>query len=56
VPAGYLEGDRVAGTAAFLGKHHGFAAGLLYRLKQSLKALITLRFKALAARKIDGWG
>jgi hypothetical protein len=56
VPARYLEGDRVAGTTAFLSKHHGLAAGLAYRLKQSLKALVTLRFRVLAAAKIDGWG
>ena len=56
VPVSYLEGDRIAGTSAFLGKHHGFAAGTLYRLKESLKALFTFRFRALAAAKIDGWG
>ena len=56
VPLGYLEGDRISGTAAFLGKHHGFAAGLAYRLKSGLKALFTFRFRALAAAKIDGWG
>jgi GT2 family glycosyltransferase len=56
VPASYLEGDRVAGTAAFLGKHYGFAAGLTYRLKSALKALVTFRFRVLAAAKIDGWG
>jgi len=36
---GYLEGGRISGTAAFLGKHHGFAAGLSYRPKSRLKAL-----------------
>jgi GT2 family glycosyltransferase len=56
VPVTYLEGDRIAGTTAYLGKHHGFAAGLIYRLKSSLKALVTFRFRALAAAKIDGWG
>jgi len=56
VPPGYLEGDRVAGTTAFLGKHYGLAAGSLYRLKTTLKALVTLRFKVVAAAKIDGWG
>ena len=49
VPAGYLEGDRVAGTSAYLSKHFGLAAGTVYRLKTSLKALITLRFRVLAA-------
>ena len=43
---GTLKRDRVAGTAAFLGKHHGFAAGLLYRLKTS----------PFGAAKIDGSG
>jgi hypothetical protein len=56
VPASYLEGDRIAGTAAYLGKHHGFFAGMLYRVKKSLKALVTFNFRALAAAKIDGWG
>jgi GT2 family glycosyltransferase len=56
VPKTYLEGDRIAGTSAYLGKHHGFAAGVIYRLKSSLKALVTFRFRALAAAKIDGWG
>jgi O-antigen biosynthesis protein len=56
VPASYLEGDRIAGTAGFLGKHRGFAAGMNYRLKSALKALVTFRFRALAAAKIDGWG
>lgn len=56
MPAKHLEGDRAAGTAAYLGKHCGFLAGLLYRLKTSLVALATFRFTVLAARKIDGWG
>lgn len=56
VPTGYLEGDRIAGTTAFLGKHYGFAAGMIYRLKSAVKALVTLRFRAVAAAKIDGWG
>jgi GT2 family glycosyltransferase len=53
-----LEGDRVAGTAVFLGKHYGLAAGLLYRFKAALRALFTFRFSALAGaiagQKIDG--
>lgn len=56
VPKQYLEGDRIAGTAEFLSKSNGFVAGLLYRVKRSLVALATLRFSALSARKIDGWG
>jgi len=55
-----LEGDRVSGTAEFLGKHSGFAAGLMYRLKAALRALFTFRFSALAGavggQKIDGAG
>jgi len=55
-----LAGDRVAGTAVFLGKHHGFAHGLIYRVKTALTALITLRFSVLSAalsgQKIDGTG
>jgi hypothetical protein len=55
-----LAGDRAAGTAVFLAKHHGFASGLLYRVKTGLAALFTLRFSVLAAvlsgQKIDGTG
>jgi N-acetylglucosaminyl-diphospho-decaprenol L-rhamnosyltransferase len=55
-----LEADRAAGTAAFLGKHHGFASGLIYRLKTGLSAFFTLRFSLLAGaisgQKIDGTG
>jgi N-acetylglucosaminyl-diphospho-decaprenol L-rhamnosyltransferase len=58
--AGALAADRAAGTAAFLGKHHGFVRGLLYRLKTALGALVTFRFSVLAAavsgQKIDGTG
>jgi N-acetylglucosaminyl-diphospho-decaprenol L-rhamnosyltransferase len=58
--AGALAADRAAGTAAFLGKHHGFVSGLLYRLKTALGALVTFRFSVLAAavsgQKIDGTG
>jgi GT2 family glycosyltransferase len=56
--AGALEGDRTAGTAAFLGKHYGFMAGILYRIKSGLGGLVTFRFKvvagALSNLKIDG--
>jgi N-acetylglucosaminyl-diphospho-decaprenol L-rhamnosyltransferase len=55
-----LAGDRVAGTAAFLGKHHGFVSAFVYRLKTALGALLTFRFSVLAAavsgQKIDGTG
>jgi hypothetical protein len=60
VPRGALEGDRAAGTAAFLGKHHGFVSGLIYRLKTALGALVTFRFAvltgAISGQKIDGTG
>jgi GT2 family glycosyltransferase len=53
-----LEGDRAAGTALFLSRHHGFMAGLLYRIKTALGALFTFRFKtvsgALSGAHIDG--
>jgi hypothetical protein len=53
-----LEGDRAAGTAGFLGKHHGFVAGMLYRIKTGLAGALTFRFKvaagAFAGQKVDG--
>ena len=59
-PSGALQGDRVAGTAVFLGKHHGLASALIYRLKTGLGALLTLRFSvlsgAISGQKIDGTG
>jgi hypothetical protein len=58
IPDGALEGDRAAGTAAFLGKHYGFLASLIYRIKTALGALFTLRFSVLGGvvtgTKIDG--
>jgi hypothetical protein len=58
MPENILAGDRAVGTAAFLSKHHGFAAGLVYRVKSALAALITLRISVLAGavsgQKIDG--
>jgi GT2 family glycosyltransferase len=60
VPARVLEGDRAAGTAVFLAKHHGLVSGLVYRFKTALAALFTLRFSllggALSGQKIDGTG
>jgi hypothetical protein len=59
-PSGALEGDRAAGTAVFLGKHHGFVSGLIYRLKTGVVALLTFRFSvlsgAISGQKIDGTG
>jgi GT2 family glycosyltransferase len=53
-----LEGDRVAGTALFLSRHHSFMAGLFYRIKTGLAALFTFRFKtvsgAFSGAHIDG--
>jgi GT2 family glycosyltransferase len=55
---GALEGDRTTGTAEFLGKHYGFMAGILYRIKAALGGLVTFRFNAVAGAlsndKIDG--
>ncbi len=57
-PKSDLDGDRAAGTAVFLGKHHGLAAGLLYRIKAGLAGALTFRMKvaagALSGQKIDG--
>ena len=59
-PPGALQGARAAGTAVFLGKHHGFASALTYRLKTGLGALLTFRFSvlsgAISGQKIDGTG
>jgi GT2 family glycosyltransferase len=59
-PRGALEGDRAAGTAAFLGKHYGFGSALAYRLKTALGALFTFRLSVLtgviSGQKIDGTG
>jgi GT2 family glycosyltransferase len=53
-----LAGDRVAGTATFLGKRHGMVAAMLYRLKTGVAALFTFRFSVVAGAfsgtKIDG--
>ena len=50
--------DRQLGTAAFLGKHHGFVTGLLARIKFVLAALFTFQVGTLryllAGQKIDG--
>lgn len=53
-----LDGDRASGTAVFLGKHHGFVAGMLYRIKTGIAGALTFRMKvaagALSGQKIDG--
>ncbi len=53
-----LAADRIHGAAVFFGKHYGFVAGLLFRIKAILKALFTFRLPLFAALlsggKIDG--
>jgi GT2 family glycosyltransferase len=53
-----LESDRIAGTAAYLAKHHGFSSSLAYRLKKGLGGLVSFNFNAVsgafAGQKIDG--
>lgn len=50
--------DRQLGTAAFLGKYHGFFPGMTYRIGRTLGALVTFqlgRFRYLiSGQKIDG--
>jgi N-acetylglucosaminyl-diphospho-decaprenol L-rhamnosyltransferase len=57
---GSLAGDRAVGTAVFLGKHHGFFTGMMYRLKTGLLGVVTFRFGVVAGAfsdaKIDGTG
>lgn len=53
-----VRADRQLGTAAFLGKHHGFAAGMLAKIKFMLAALFTFQVGTLRylliGQKIDG--
>lgn len=53
-----LAADRIHGAAVYFGKHFGFTAGILFRLKEILGALFTFRlglFGALiSGAKIDG--
>ena len=57
---GALVGDRAAGTAVYLGKHYGFVAGMLYRLKTGFGAVFTFRFNVVSGvfsgANIDGTG
>ena len=50
--------DQVHGAAVYFGKHYGFIAGLMFRIKEILKALFTFHiglFGALiSGSKIDG--
>lgn len=53
-----FEADRIHGLAVHFGKHYGFVSSILFRLKNILKSLFSLRFSlffALASgSKIDG--
>jgi len=53
-----LDADSIHGAAVFFGKHYGFATGLFFRIKSTLKALFTFRLGLFAALlsggKIDG--
>src|SRR5690242_8211266 len=53
-----LEADRLHGLAVYFSKHYGFVQGLLFRLKNILKSLFTLRLSLFVAlvsgSKIDG--
>jgi GT2 family glycosyltransferase len=53
-----LEADRVHGTAVYFGKHYGLVTGLFFRVKCTLKALLSLHFRLFVAvisgTKIDG--
>ena len=44
-----LEADRIHGAAVYFGKHYGFMAGLLFRLKEIFKALFTFRLPLFAS-------
>ena len=52
------EADLVSGAAAFVGKYFGFGAGLSFRIKQGLAALVRFNFSRLAGvlggKKLDG--
>lgn len=53
-----LEADKVTGGARYFGKYYGFFSGLLFRVKESLKALFSfslgLFVAILSGRKVDG--
>jgi GT2 family glycosyltransferase len=44
-----LAADRVSGAAAYVGKHHGFGAGLMFRISCALSALFSGRLSLLAS-------
>ncbi len=57
VDADLYSADRVSGAAAFIAKHHGFGAGISFKLKCFLSALgslkVGLAFSILSGAKLD---
>jgi len=53
-----LEADKVTGGARYFGKYYGFFSGLIFRVKEVLKALFSFNLGLFAAilggRKVDG--
>ena len=53
-----VEADHIQGAAVYFGKHFGMTAGILFRVKEILKALFTFRIPLFGAlisgTKIDG--
>jgi len=53
-----LEADRIIGTAVFLGKYYGFAAGMKFRIVNTLKSILFFRLGLakylLSNQKLDG--
>lgn len=53
-----LAADRIHGAAVYFGKHWGFVTGLLFRIKEILKALFTFQLglfgSLISGSKIDG--
>ncbi len=53
-----LEADRIIGTAVFLGKYHGFAAGMKFRIVNTLRSILFFRWGMakylLSNQKLDG--
>ena len=53
-----LEADRVTGGSRYFSKYYGFLSGVMYRIKQALRAVGTFRLGLFSAiisgRKVDG--
>lgn len=53
-----LEADKITGGARYFSKYYGFVSGLMFRVKQALKALFSFQvglFTAIVSgRKVDG--